>query len=101
VAVPGGREADQERRRRPGGGTRAAAPPERRPPYLHIIPLGEIIARVLGTASPATRRCGALYAELLATFGDEITILTAAPTGDIRAVHPGVGDAVEALRMVG
>ena len=76
----------------------AATPPERRPPYLHIIPLGEIIARVLGTASPATRRCGALYAELLATFGDEITILTAAPTGDIRAVHPGVGDAVEALR---
>ena len=77
----------------------AAAPPERRPPYLHIIPLGEIIARVLGTASPATRRCGALYAELLAAFGDEITILTAAPTGDIRAVHPGVGDAVEALRI--
>jgi uncharacterized protein (TIGR00375 family) len=77
----------------------AAAPPECRPPYLHIIPLGEIIVRVLGTASPATRRCGALYAELLATFGDEITILTAAPTGDIRAVHPGVGDAVEALRI--
>lgn len=79
-------------------GELAAAPAEPRPPYLHIIPLGEIIARVLGTASPATRRCGTLYAELLAEFGDEITILIAAPTEDIRAVHPGVGDAVEDLR---
>lgn len=76
----------------------AHTPPGRRPPYLHIIPLGEIIARVLGTASPDTRRCDALYTELIAAFGDEITTLISAPASEIRAIHQGVGDAVEALR---
>ncbi len=36
-------------------------PAEPRPPYLHLIPLAEIIQRVLGTSSPTTKRCTAVY----------------------------------------
>jgi uncharacterized protein (TIGR00375 family) len=72
--------------------------PTDRPPYLHIISLGEIIARVLGTASPATRRCTSLYRDLLESFGDEITILASVRIDDLRSVHAGVATAVDALR---
>ncbi|RXE57187.1 histidinol phosphatase [Methanoculleus taiwanensis] len=76
-----------------GGGV-----PGERPPYLHTIPLTEIIMQVLGVASPLTKRCSSLYDDFLAVFGSEITVLAAASAGEIREVHPAVGDAVDALR---
>ncbi|RQD79502.1 MAG: endonuclease Q family protein [Methanocalculus sp. MSAO_Arc1] len=69
-----------------------------RPPYIHIIPLAEIIANRLGTSSPRTKRCRALYDELIETFGNELSILLDLPVAEIRDVHPGVGDAVAAFR---
>ncbi len=71
---------------------------QERPPYLHIIPLGEIVMQVLGACSPATKKCTALYGSLLETFGDEITILVSAPVPEIAAAHAGVGNAVGAFR---
>jgi uncharacterized protein (TIGR00375 family) len=72
--------------------------PQERPPYLHIIPLGEIVMQVLGACSPTTRKCTALYDSLLETFGDEITILVSAPVPEIREVNPGIGNAIDAFR---
>ncbi|GAA5262027.1 endonuclease Q family protein [Methanocalculus sp. MC3] len=69
-----------------------------RPPYIHIIPLAEIIANRLGTCSPRTKKCSALYDELIKTFGDELSILLHLPTEEIRSVHPGVADAIAAFR---
>ncbi|MDN7025158.1 endonuclease Q family protein [Methanoculleus sp. FWC-SCC1] len=76
----------------------ADTPPQERPPYLHTIPLGEIVMQVLGTCSPTTRKCIALYETLLETLGDEIAILVSIPVPEIAAVHAGVGSAIGALR---
>ena len=69
-----------------------------RPPYLHLIPLLEIIQRVLGTSGPATKRGTALYDSLLGAFGNEIRILVDVPVDEIRDLHEGIGDAVGRLR---
>ena len=73
-------------------------PREPRPPYLHLIPLIEIIQRILGTSSPTTRRCLTLYTSFLDTFGDEIRILVDVPVAEIGDLNEGVGDAVGKLR---
>ncbi|MDD1662758.1 MAG: endonuclease Q family protein, partial [Methanomicrobiales archaeon] len=73
-------------------------PGEPRPPYLHLIPLLEIIQRVLGTSSPNTKRCTALYTHLLEAFGDEIRILVDVPVTELQELNEGVGDAVGRLR---
>jgi uncharacterized protein (TIGR00375 family) len=73
-------------------------PTEPRPPYLHLIPLPEIIQRILGTSSPTTKRCTALYTSFLETFGDEIRILVDVPVTEIQELNEGVGDAVGKLR---
>ncbi|MGA2122346.1 MAG: endonuclease Q family protein [Methanoregula sp.] len=72
--------------------------PRPRPPYVHIIPLGQIIQTMEKTSSPNTKKCTAIYATLLSTFGNEIAVLIDAPVAEIRAVHPKVADAVDALR---
>jgi uncharacterized protein (TIGR00375 family) len=69
-----------------------------RPPYLHTIPLVQVIQRVLGVSSPRTRGVQALYDRFLDQFGDEIRVLAGAAPGDLAAVHPGVAGAVRALR---
>ena len=74
------------------------SPVEPRPPYLHLIPLLEIIQRVLGTSSPTTKRCTALYTRFLETLGDEIGILVDVPVADLQDLNEGVADAVGRLR---
>lgn len=69
-----------------------------RPPYLHIVPLGQIIQTVTGASSPVTKKCRSVYKTFIDTFGNEIEVLTSAPVQDIRAVNPAVGDAICALR---
>jgi uncharacterized protein (TIGR00375 family) len=72
--------------------------PVKRPPYLHMIPLGEIIKTTLGTSSIHTKKCIALYQELISGFDNEIDVLTKVPVRDIREIHREVGDAIDALR---
>lgn len=69
-----------------------------RPPYLHIVPLGQIIQTAENTSSPYTKRCRKVYSSLLEAFGNEIEILVNTPVAEIRAVHQGSGDAIDALR---
>ena len=69
-----------------------------RPPYLHIVPLGQIIQTVIGVSSPLTKKCRSVYNTFIDTFGNEIEVLTGVPVQDIRAVNPAVGDAICALR---
>jgi len=72
--------------------------PRSRPPYVHILPLGQIIQTLENASSPNTKKCKAIYLSLIGTFGNEIAVLIDTPVADIRAVHPKVADAVEALR---
>ncbi|MEN6395268.1 MAG: endonuclease Q family protein, partial [Methanoregula sp.] len=72
--------------------------PGSRPPYLHIIPLGQIIQTVEGVSSPHTKKCRSIYDSFIAAFGNEIDVLLFVPVSDIRGVHPKVASAIEALR---
>jgi uncharacterized protein (TIGR00375 family) len=69
-----------------------------RPPYVHVLPLGQIIQTMENVSSPNTKKCRAIYAALISTFGNEIAVLIDAPVADIRAIHPKVADAIAALR---
>jgi len=73
-------------------------PGEPRPPYLHLIPLAEILQRVLGTSSPNTKKVALLYDAFLGAFGNEIRVLVDVPEEEIRELHPGAGDAIARLR---
>jgi uncharacterized protein (TIGR00375 family) len=69
-----------------------------RPPYIHIIPLGQIIQTMENASSPNTKKCKAIYASFIAAFGNEIAVLIDAPVAEIRTLHPKVSDAISALR---
>lgn len=69
-----------------------------RPPYLHIIPLAEIIQRTLKTCSVSTKKCTELYSAVLNRFGDEISILTTVPVPEIIQFHEDLGFAIDAFR---
>ncbi len=70
----------------------------KRPPYLHIIPLGEIIQKVEGTSSPRTRKCCSLYDRFIQTWGNEIRVLTEIPVRDLAEEDERVARAIDALR---
>lgn len=72
--------------------------PLKRPPYLHMIPLGEIIRKTLNVSSTNTKKCLMMYSQLISAFKNEIAILTITPVPDIREVDAGVADAIDALR---
>ncbi len=69
-----------------------------RPPYLHLLPLGQIIQTAEKTSSPSTKKCRQIYAAFIEAFGNEIAVLTDVPVPEIRAVHEKAGDAIEAFR---
>ena len=72
--------------------------PSQRPPYLHIIPLGQIIQKVEGISSPLTKKGRSIYQRFISTFGNEIEVLINAPVTEMRAINAGTADAIEALR---
>jgi len=72
--------------------------PTPRPPYLHLIPLGQIIQTIEKTSSPTTKRCKTIYSGFISSFGNEIDLLISVPIEEIRSVHSGVADAISALR---
>lgn len=76
-----------------GGGV-----PVPRPPYVHVLPLGQIIQTMEKSSSPNTKKCKAIYASFIAAFENEIAVLIDVPVAEIRVIHPKVADAISALR---
>ena len=72
--------------------------PRARPLYLHIIPLGQIIQTIEGASSPHTKKCQKIYDSFISNFENEINVLINTPVAEIRRVHSGVADAIDALR---
>ena len=69
-----------------------------RPPYVHVLPLAQIIQTMEGASSPNTKKCRAVYASFIQAFGNEIAVLIDVPIAEIRTVHPKAADAIAALR---
>ena len=73
-------------------------PPTDRPTYLKMIPLGDVIARVLGVSSPKTKKARALYSAFIEAFDNEIAILLEVPYADLARVSLQVAEAVLSMR---
>jgi uncharacterized protein (TIGR00375 family) len=69
-----------------------------RPPYLHVLPLAQLIQTMEGASSPNTKKCKAIYSSFISTFENEIAILIDVPIAELRPLHPKVADAISALR---
>ena len=72
--------------------------PECVPGFMRLLPLSEIIATVLGAASPSTQAVWKIYNLLVGRFGDEYTVLIDAPMEALAEVDAAVADAVIKVR---
>lgn len=63
--------------------------PEHRPPYVHLIPLAEIIGLAVGKA-PNSKAVQVIWEAFLAEFGSEITVLVDAPVEAFEALPGGI-----------
>lgn len=73
--------------------------PSHRPPYTHIIPLTEIIAKAVGQKSPFTKTVSKRWEELIDVFGSEVQVLLDAELKDISKITaPAITEAIEAFR---
>jgi uncharacterized protein (TIGR00375 family) len=73
--------------------------PEHRPPYLHVIPLAEIIGLALGKSANA-KAVNEMWDALLTEFGTEVTVLVDATLDEFHAatVDERVIEAIKAFR---
>jgi uncharacterized protein (TIGR00375 family) len=62
------------------------AHPEHRPPYLHLIPLAEVIGLAVHK-SPGSKTVQKLWEALLAEFGSEVTVLIDASMDSTKGAH--------------
>ncbi|MHC1576594.1 MAG: TIGR00375 family protein [Methanosarcinaceae archaeon] len=72
--------------------------PEYRPPYLHLMPLAEIIMMALGHASISTKGVKNAWESLVRTFGSEVAVLLDADLDQIGPVDSRIVDAIAAFR---
>ncbi len=70
--------------------------PDHRPPYLHLIPLAEVVALALGHKSPLTSGVKFHYSELTKEM-TEIEVLLEADLAKLKA-EPKIIEAIEAFR---
>jgi uncharacterized protein (TIGR00375 family) len=73
--------------------------PDHRPPYLHVIPLAEIICKALGHSSPYTQKVFRHWNELIKAFDSEVEVLVDADLGKVeKATDPAIFASIEAFR---
>lgn len=70
--------------------------PDHRPPYLHIIPLGEIIAKAVKASNPNSRQVNEIWASIVGKLGNEVNVLIDSPIDEIQPEE--VGEAVRKFR---
>jgi len=73
--------------------------PDHRPPYIHLIPLSEIITKAIGQHSPFTQTVSKRWSELISAFDSEIKVLLDVKIDDIaRVTAPAITEAVQMFR---
>lgn len=69
------------------------------PSFMHLLPLSEIIAAVMGTDSPAIQAVWKPYNALIERFGNEYSVLIDAPVDAMASVvEPAIAQAVMKVR---
>jgi uncharacterized protein (TIGR00375 family) len=73
--------------------------PEHRPPYIHLIPLAEIITKAVGQQNPFTQTVNKRWNELISVFGNEINVLIDVNIDEIAKITaPAITEAIQAFR---
>ena len=73
--------------------------PEHRPPYVHLIPLTEIITKAVGQQNPFTQTVNNRWSELVTDFHSEISVLIDSNIEDIaKKTAPAITEAILAFR---
>ncbi len=77
----------------------AGKAPDHRPPYQHLIPLGELIAKAVGVANPNSKKVQTQWELLVGRFGSEIAVAIDAPMKEVaETAQPPVASALKAFR---
>jgi len=73
--------------------------PDHRPPYVHLIPMTEIITKAVGQQNPFTQTVNRRWSELVSIFKSEINVLLDCEIEDIaKATAPAITEAIQAFR---
>jgi uncharacterized protein (TIGR00375 family) len=73
--------------------------PENAIGYMHLMPLSEIIATVMGVTYPSVQKVWDVYNTLVAEFGDEYTVLIDASMEEMsKVVEPRIAEAIIRVR---
>ncbi|MEK6941426.1 MAG: phosphotransferase, partial [archaeon] len=78
--------------------TKKGVHPKFRPPYLHLLPLAEIIQLAFGVKSPNAQKVQGKWKDFVERFGNEIRVLVDAPVQELAEVDAGVAKKIEAFR---
>jgi len=73
--------------------------PWHRPPYLHIIPLAEVISLATGIKTITSKRIQERWISLINRFGTEINVLVDSDISDVKKADPEVGRIIERFRQ--
>jgi len=72
---------------------------DKTPPYLHLIPLQEIISKAVGHSSPTTKKVRSIWQKLIEEIGDEVQVLCDSSIERIeRIAGQDVADLIEDFR---
>ena len=71
--------------------------PSHRPPYIHIMPLAEIISLTY-SKGVTTKFVQKIWQELVLKFGDEISVLIDAPMDELIELDPELSRRIRAFR---
>jgi len=73
--------------------------PDHRPPYIHLIPMTEIITKAVGQKNPFTQTVNRRWSELVSDFNSEISVLLDSDIQDIaKKTAPAIAEAIYAFR---
>ena len=71
--------------------------PDFRPPYVHLMPLAELISTVYDKGV-TTKTVQGIWQKLIDNFGNEINVLTESEISDIEKIGSKVSNAIDAFR---
>lgn len=71
--------------------------PDFRPPYVHLMPLAELISTVYDKGV-TTKTVQGIWQKLIDNFGNEINVLTESEISDIEKIDSKVSNAIDAFR---
>ncbi len=78
--------------------TQAGKHPGFRPPYMHMLPLAEIIQLALGTKGANTKSVQSKWTDFVERFGNEINVLIDANEGELAEVDRAVAGKITSFR---